>query len=80
MLEDHLSALCETMRMLIVGDIERAPASVDAQRSFSLKHLFSWVFECCAAIENSSIANYYVRVAEFTRLFLALERDSLAIE
>jgi TorA maturation chaperone TorD len=80
MLEDHLSALCETMRLLIAGDESRPPASIDVQRNFSRKRLFPWVFACCAAIENSSIANYYVRVAEFSSLFMALERDSLAME
>jgi len=80
MLEDHLSALCETMRLLIAGDENRAPAPIDVQRNFSRKRLFPWVFACCAAIENSSIANYYVRVAEFVSLFMALERDSLAME
>ena len=80
MLEDHLSALCETMRLLIVGDEHRRAASIDAQRNFSRKWLFPWVFACCAAIEKTSVANYYVRVAEFTNLFMALERDSLAME
>jgi TorA maturation chaperone TorD len=79
-LEDHLSALCETMRLLIAGDGERAPAELDVQRNFSRKWLFPWVFTCCAAIEKSSIANYYARVAEFSTLFMALERDSLAME
>jgi TorA maturation chaperone TorD len=79
-LEDHLSALCETMRLLIAGDGERPPAPIDVQRNFSRKWLFPWVFSCCTAIEKSSIANYYARVAEFSSLFMALERDSLAME
>lgn len=80
MMEDHLSALCETMRLLIAGDGGREPAPSDVQWNFSRKYLLSWVFDCCGAIEKSSIANYYRRVAEFTCLFMALERDSLAMD
>jgi len=80
MLEDHLSALCETMRMLVAGDGERPPATVEQQRNFLQKRLLPWVFDCCAAIEKSSLANYYRRVAELSAQFLALERDSLAID
>ena len=80
LLEDHLSALCETMRMLVAGDGERPPAPVEQQRNFLNKRLLSWVFDCCAAIQKSSLANYYGRVAELTSQFLALERDSLAID
>ncbi|HEY2818888.1 MAG TPA: molecular chaperone TorD family protein [Casimicrobiaceae bacterium] len=80
MLEDHLSALCETMRMLVAGDGERPPASAEQQRNFLQKRLLFWAFDCCAAIGKSSLANYYCRVAELTTQFLALERDSLAID
>ena len=80
MLEDHLSALCETLRMLVAGDGERPPATVEQQRNFLQKRLLPWAFDCCAAIEKSSLANYYRRVAELTAQFLALERDSLAID
>ena len=80
MVEDHLAALCETMRLLIAGDAERRSAPIEVQRNFFQKHLFPWVFDCCAAIEQSSIANYYRRVAEFSSLFMAVERDSLAMD
>jgi len=80
LMEDHLSALCETMRLLVAGDVERPPATVQQQRNFLEKRLLSWAFDCCAAIEKSSLANYYRRVAELTEQFLALERESLAID
>ena len=80
MLEDHLAALCETMRIMIVGLGDRPPSSMVEQRNFFQKRLLPWVFDCCAAIEKSSLANYYRRVAEFTTLFMALERDSIAME
>jgi len=80
MVEDHLAALCETMRLLIAGDVERRGAPIDVQRNFFQKELYPWVFDCCAAIEHCSLANYYRRVAEFATLFLAVERDSLVMD
>ena len=80
LMEDHLSALCETMRILVAGEGDRPPATLAQQRNFFQKRLFSWALECCSAITKSSLANYYGRVAELTEQFLVLERDSLAID
>lgn len=78
--EDHLSALLETMRLLVAGEPQREPASVAVQRAFFERWLDSWAPRCCAAIADCSIANYYRRVAECTKMFLAIERDSFAID
>jgi TorA maturation chaperone TorD len=80
MLEDHLSACLETMRVLVAGQGERGPAPLVDQRAFFDEHIAAWVFDCCTAIIASPVANYYRRVAEFTNYFLALERDSFAME
>jgi TorA maturation chaperone TorD len=80
LVEDHLSALCETMRILIAGDDDRAPVPVSQQREFFERHIEPWVFKCCGAIFNCPVANYYRQVAQFTNCYLALERDSLAME
>jgi len=80
MVEDHAAALFETMRLLISGDAERRAAPLAVQRNFFEMHLLPWIFDCCAAIERCSLANYYRRVAEFVELFMAVERDSLAME
>ena len=80
MLEDHLSALCETMRLLIAGDHGRTPAPLATQRAFFERHIASWVFVCCTAMRESAIANYYVRVAQFTEQYMALDRDALAMD
>jgi TorA maturation chaperone TorD len=80
MFEDHFAALCETMRLLIAGDVEQRSAPIDVQRNLFQKHLLPWVFDCCAAIEQCSLANYYRRVAEFGSLFMAVERDSLDMD
>jgi len=78
--EDHLAAVCETMRVLVGGAPGVAPASPEQQREFFLTFVSPWVWKCCAAIQQSPIANYYRRVAEFTQHLMMVERDAFAIE
>lgn len=78
--EDHLSVVLETMRLLIAGASGVEPAMLAQQRSFFADHVARWVSTCCDAIRVSPIANYYLRVAEFTQVFMAVERDSFAID
>ena len=79
-LEDNLGALCETMRILVAGGPGHRPAPVSIQRAFFERYIAPWAQECCNAICNCPVANYYVRVAELGSLFLAVERDSFAID
>jgi TorA maturation chaperone TorD len=79
MLEDHLAAVAETMRLLVAGGEGRPPSPLEAQRAFFDAWIASWVFECCAAISGCPLANYYLPAAEFTQSFLAIERDSFAM-
>lgn len=79
--EDHLGALCETMRVLVAGAPDgREPATDEVQRRFFQRHLAPWAITCVHSICECAVANYYARVAEFAETFLAVERDSLAIE
>ena len=78
--EDHLAVLLETMRMLVAGDAERPPTEIPRQRAFFQAHVAPWVFDCCTAIAQSPVANYYRHGAQFASCFLALERDSLAMD
>ena len=78
--EDHLATVCETMRALITGAGQGEPFAFAEQREFFEFHVKPWVFNCCTAIQKSPVANYYRRVAEFTQVFMAIERDSFAIE
>ena len=78
--EDHLASVCETMRTLITGAGLGEPFAFAEQREFFESHVRPWVFNCCTAIQKSPVANYYRRVAEFTQVFMAIERDSFAIE
>ncbi|MBN8558080.1 MAG: molecular chaperone TorD family protein [Burkholderiales bacterium] len=80
LLEDHLAAVAEVMRMLIVGAHGRAPAPLDVQRRFFETRIAPWAFRCCAAISVSPLANYYRCASEFVQAFLAIERDALAMD
>jgi len=80
LVEDHLGPLCETMRLLVAGAPGRPPATVAVQRAFFSRWIASWADRCCAAITDSAIANYYRRVAECNKTFVAIERDSFAID
>jgi TorA maturation chaperone TorD len=80
MFEDHLAVAFETMRVLVGGGPKLTPASVGEQSDFFLAYVGSWAPQCCTAITQIPIANYYLRVAEFTQIFVALEAESFAIE
>lgn len=77
--EDHLSALFETMRLLVEGNSESGPRTVAEQQMFFRKFIAPWYAECCNAITESSIANFYKTVAQCTDAFLAIEDESFAI-
>jgi len=78
--EDHLAALFETMRILVAGTGTRPPAPIAQQKAFFDRHISAWIVDCCTAVMQSPIANYYRRVAQFTDCYMAVERDSLAME
>ena len=55
-------------------------SSIAEQQDFFDRHVGPWALECCAAISANPVANYYRQVAQFAHCFLALERDSFAVE
>ncbi|MGH8316191.1 MAG: TorD/DmsD family molecular chaperone, partial [Steroidobacterales bacterium] len=77
--EDHLAAVFATMRVLIIGVGATGPATLEQQGEFFAAHIEPWVVSCCDAINSNAIANYYKRVAQCTKAFMAIERDSFAI-
>jgi TorA maturation chaperone TorD len=77
--EDHVAALFETMRLLIEGAADRAPASLSDQKGFFERHISGWVPDLCTALKQNPLANFYRPVSEFTESFVAIERDSFAI-
>jgi TorA maturation chaperone TorD len=81
LVEDHLAALCEVMRLLIVGSEEASisPANLQVQRQFFELHIAPWFEKCCTAIVKHPLANYYGIVAQFGCEFLRVELESFTI-
>ena len=77
--EDHISALCDVMRFLIVGDHDTVPVALDVQRDFFLRYINSWNTQLCAAVIDASQTDFYKHVANVAREFFAIENESFAI-
>ena len=78
--EDHIAAICDVMRAMILGDVANASATLDEQRQFFLKHLQPWVIACCDATINNENSNYYKRVAAFAKAFFVIEIEAFGMQ
>ena len=74
--EDHLAALCDVMRAMILGGVANAPATLDEQRRFFSKHLQPWVLDCCDATTKNENSNYYRWVAALAKAFFRIEIEA----
>lgn len=70
--EDHLSALCEVMRGMIIEEPVNT-AAADAQRDFFLRYLAPWFGAACDAIDHAEQAAFYRLVARFANAFFTNE-------
>ena len=71
--EDHVSALCDVMRLLIAGDAGMAPADLALQREFFRRHIQPWHTRLESAITDANQTDFYKVVARFMREFFTLE-------
>jgi TorA maturation chaperone TorD len=78
--EDHIGALCETMRVLILGRGSYRAASVERQKEFFDAEIAPWFESLCNATDACSVSNYYRKVAELTRVFLRVELQAFQID
>lgn len=76
---DHLSALFETMRLLVEGNAVAGPRTLVEQQAFFRKFIAPWCAKCCGAKIETPIANFYKTAAECNDAFLAVEDESFAI-
>jgi TorA maturation chaperone TorD len=74
--EDHVAALCETMRWLIEG----RKAGLEAQRAFFRGYLFSPGLRFCSAVSACEDAGFYRHVAGLLQSFLDVELKAFDIE
>lgn len=70
--EDHVAAICETMRFLIVVQHR----SAEDQREFFDRYVLPGVGAFCSAVSASPKADFYRLVAAFAQAFLTLEREA----
>lgn len=70
--EDHLAALCDVMRHLIVTGPDAA--GLARQQLFFTRHLAPWFEALCEALSNAPDARFYPRTAALVRAFFAIER------
>lgn len=79
-MEDHLGALCETMRVLIAGAAGRHAQPVACQRQFFDIHIAPWYRRCLDDIRAVPEANYYRLVADLAQAFLEVEAGAFALD
>ena len=77
--EDHIAALGEAMRLLILDASQPEEIRLERQREFFQKHIAPWYRDLCAAIEQATGETLYRRIAKFARVFLDVEADSFQI-
>ncbi|MEO8718788.1 MAG: molecular chaperone TorD family protein [Burkholderiales bacterium] len=73
--EDHISALCETMRFAIA--VQQRP--LDEQKAFFERYLYRGAIAFCDAVKASEKARFYKHVAGFARAFFEVEREAFEI-
>lgn len=73
--EDHLAALCEVMRHLILME-DGVDLTLATQKQFFDTHMRSWIVTCCEAIENHPNARFYRVVARFAHVFFDVEMQA----
>jgi TorA maturation chaperone TorD len=77
--EDHLGALCATMRVLIQGGPGMPPHGLAAQKALFEAHIRPWYAACLADIAHSADANFYRIVAGVIDAFLSIEAQAFAV-
>lgn len=78
--EDHISALCDVMRLLILGSEDSEPSNLDAQRKFYDRHIKPWYGRLTQDIMRTADADFYRHVAKFAQAFLDVESESFEID
>jgi TorA maturation chaperone TorD len=77
--EDHLGALCETMRVLITGAPGIARQPLDEQKRLFMSHIQPWYAACLLDIAGADAANFYRVAAAFIGAFLGVEALAFAM-
>ncbi|MEX0959798.1 MAG: molecular chaperone TorD family protein [Burkholderiales bacterium] len=71
--EDHIAALCETMRLLVSETLAPDAAHLAVQKRFFARHIAPWHAELTQRIEQAAGANFYRCVAALMKSFFEAE-------
>jgi TorA maturation chaperone TorD len=71
--EDHIAALLETMRLLIVDGVADPAQSYQTQKAFFARHIQPWYAKLAQRVDGSERANFYRIVVALMRAFLDTE-------
>jgi TorA maturation chaperone TorD len=75
--EDHLAALCDVMRYLVLrGDDDVA---LQQQKLFFKAYISPWYAEFCVSVAASRKTNFYKHVATFTQAFFDVEAEAFEL-
>jgi TorA maturation chaperone TorD len=78
--EDHLGALCESMRLLAAGGPGFARRPLAVQHAFFAAHLAPWVDACLRDLRQAEGACFYAALADLAQAFFDLERRAFELE
>jgi TorA maturation chaperone TorD len=73
--EDHIAALCEVMRYLIVSG-DPLHANLATQKKFFAEQFQPWVLDMCNAIASHPNANFYAVAATLAKSFFEVEMQA----
>jgi TorA maturation chaperone TorD len=74
--EDHISAVADVMRHLILS----GEGGGDAERDFFHRFIQPWYGRLADRVEQSAESDFYQALGGFTRAFLDVERESFDLE
>jgi TorA maturation chaperone TorD len=77
--EDHLGALCETMRRMITGGQGVARQPLERQQEFFEMHIAPWAGICLDHLRQADGASFYPRVADLAGAFFDIERAAFEV-
>lgn len=78
--EDHLGALCETMRLMIGGAPGIARQPLEHQHAFFSAHIAPWYARCLDDLRWAPGARFYSCVADLADAFFTVERDAFEVD
>lgn len=76
--EDHLAALSEVMRHLVVTGPDEA--GLNRQYEFFTRHLQPWYSKCCDALAVAPQAVFYGYVGALTRAYFDIESEAFSFD